>query len=334
MKQYIAIDSGKSNTKIAHLKNNEIVTSSFLTRIEESTFDDDDPGSNTALVEYEGVVYKVGKGAKRHAELSTSKKTFEHKLATLYAIATCCSENEIDEVYAAIGIPVKDHEVVEERNIYREYILPDGEITIRYKAAGSEKIITKTFKIVGKKVYPESIGAVLLPGIDPSGTVAVVDLGHLNINLTIYNCGDVDREYSVTNTMGGNALVTGLSQHLSSHFGAVGPKQIADILCKKGEARCLVPKKQNADIENKSREMINQYLLDYVKKIKDECVTAQWSVDYLDFAFIGGGVKLVGNEIKQIFGDHVAIAENPVYVNAIGFLKIMTGKLLGIDWSE
>lgn len=64
------------------------------------------------IVEYEGKVYKIGANADTDASLSTSKKDFTHKLCTLYAIASFCSENEVDEVKLAIGIPVKDYEMV------------------------------------------------------------------------------------------------------------------------------------------------------------------------------------------------------------------------------
>ena len=98
MKRYIAIDSGKSSTKIASYDiNTKLITKrSFRTRIGEGTFEDDDPGAATYIVEYEGKVYKIGANADTDASLSTSKKDFTHKLCTLYAIASFCSENEVD----------------------------------------------------------------------------------------------------------------------------------------------------------------------------------------------------------------------------------------------
>lgn len=336
MKRYIAIDSGKSSTKIALYdpSTKTITKRSFRTRIGEGTFEDDDPGTATYLVQYEGKTYKIGANADTDASLDTSKKSFTHKLCTLYAIASFCSENEVDEVNAAIGIPVKDYEVVKNRNEYREYILPDGEITLSYKLTGTSPIVTKTFRIVTKQVYPESLGAIFADGVNPNDTVAVIDIGHLNINQTIYNAATPDKEYSITSTLGGNALVNGLSQKLSSTFSFVDNKKTAEILTRPHEKRCLTPKRVTADsamIENESREVIDKYLLDHVKNILEACRGAQWSVDYLDMVFIGGTTNLLRNEIYEIFGEQVIIPQDPVFANVCGFLKILCGKTLGIE---
>ena len=338
MKRYIAVDSGKSSTKVAELimngKNQDevIEISKFRTRIGEGTFDDDNPGNNTFIMEYDGKTYKIGKNADSDAELDTSKKTLTHKICTLYAIANICSAKEVDEVYAAIGIPVKDWENVNIRNEYRSYILPEGEISVKYKKSGDGPIVEKTFKIAGRYVYPETLGALFIGNNINTGTVGVIDIGHLNVNQTIYNNIDVDKEYSMTDTLGGNALVTGLAQTLSAQFGFINPKQTADILLKQNENRCLMPKRlneQNKDVPKKSKEVIDRFLKKHVEGILDHCKIAQWSVDYMDFIFIGGTSIILKKEIQEVFGDDVVIPENPEYANVIGFLRIMCGKSLG-----
>jgi len=336
MKRYIAIDSGKSSTKIASYDvNTKLITKrSFRTRIGEGTFEDDDPGAATYIVEYEGKVYKIGANADTDASLSTSKKDFTHKLCTLYAIASFCSENEVDEVNAAIGIPVKDYEVVKSRNEYREYILPEGEITMSYKLTGTSPVVTKTFRIVTRQVYPESMGAIFADGVNPSEAVAVIDIGHLNVNQTIYNGGQPDKEYSMTDTLGGNALVSGLSQKLSSTFSFIDCKQTGEILTRSHDKRCLIPKRvtaNSAEIENSSRAIIDDYLHDHVTKILEHCKSAQWPVDYLDFVFIGGTTRLLKDEIYDVFGEQVVIPNDPVFANVCGFLKILCGKTMKIE---
>lgn len=328
MKRYITVDSGKSTTKIAVYdeKNNQILTEDILTKYDDGIFEDTDPGRNTSIVEYEGKVYKVGQGAVREAELKTSKMTFIHKLCTMFAIAKNCSPDEVDEVYVGIGIPVKDYEFPEGRNAYRDYILPEGEITIRYKLSGNSPIETRTFKLVGRYVFPEGSGALFAPGVMGLGTVGVIDIGHLNVNMTIYNGGDADQTMSVTTTKGGNALVSGLAQKLSAAYSFINKKQTFELLCRKGSDRCLKPIKPNAEIEASSKEMVDQYLLDYVTAIREDCMAAQWSVDYTQFVFIGGTTQMVIDEIRTVFGDEVIIPGTGSYTNAVGFLIAMCGR--------
>lgn len=332
MKRYIAVDSGKNATKVATYdpETKKVSLTKFRTKTGKGTFEDDDPGKNTFIMEYEGNIYKIGRGAESDAELVTSKKTPAHKLCTLYAIASVCSEDEIDEVSVTIGIPVKDYENVELRNEYRHYILPEGDITVTYKNNGEMQPVTKTFRIVNRFVRPETLGALFIGDKVNTGTVAVIDIGHLNVNQTVYNNLEVDNEYSMTDTFGGNALVSGLSQKLSSKYTYINEKTTADILMKTGEDRCLKPNRTNPQIEKESRELIDEYMLNHVKKILAHCESAQWSVDYMDFIFIGGTSYLLKNEIREVFGENVIIPEKPEYANVIGFLRIMCGKLLDI----
>lgn len=175
MKRYIAVDSGKGNTKVAvyDAATEKVRTSIFETKYDEGTFEDTDPGRDTFIVEMKGRTYKIGHASSLGAELTSSKKTFVHKLCTLFAIARECSENEVDEVYAAIGIPVKDYQEVNIRNEYRKFILPDEEITVSYKLTGDSDVITKTFRIVGRYVYPETYGAIFIDGVDPLSLIHI-----------------------------------------------------------------------------------------------------------------------------------------------------------------
>lgn len=328
MRRYIAVDSGKSFTKIAIYdeQQNQITEKNIRTKYDEDIFEDTDPGRETALIEFEGKVYRVGNGATKEAELATTKKLFIHKLCTILAVAMECSENEVDDVYCGIGLPVKDYEIPVERNAYRDFILPTEPVTVRFKRNGNSPIETRTFRFAGRYVYPEGVGALILPGVAAMGTVGVIDIGHLNVNGTIYNGGDPDQTMSFTTTKGCNALVSGLAQKLSAAYSFINKAQTASLLVRAGSDRCLKPVRPNPETEQSSKEMIDRYLLDYVKQIKEDCLAAQWSVDYTQFVFIGGTTTLITNEIKQVFGDEVIISPSGAYTNAIGFLVLMCGR--------
>ena len=135
MKRYITVDSGKSFTKvdIYDEPSNQIISKNIRTKYDEGVFEDTDPGQNTSLIEFDGQIYRVGQGATKEAELKSSKKLPIHKICTMLAVALECSADEVDEVYCGIGIPVKDYEFPEERNSYRDYILPTEPVTVRFK---------------------------------------------------------------------------------------------------------------------------------------------------------------------------------------------------------
>lgn len=328
MKRYIAVDSGKGNTKVAvyDAATEKVHTSIFETRYDEGTFEDTDPGRDTFLVEMNGRTYKIGHAAATGAELTSSKKTFVHKLCTLFAIARECSENEVDEVYAVIGIPVKDYQEVAIRNEYRKFILPEGEITISYKLTGDSEVVTKTFKIVGRFVYPETYGAIFADGVNPLATVGVVDIGFLNVNMTVFNAGEPDYIASVTTNKGANALISGLAQKLSAAFSFINKTQTTELLNRVGDDRCLKPIKPNKQIEKDSKAVIDKYVKDHVSGIMDDCRAAQWSTDYTQFVFIGGTINMIEEEVKEVFGTEVIIPEDSTFINAIGFLKAMCAR--------
>lgn len=338
MERCIAVDSGKSATKVAvyNKEKNQADVFKFRTRIGKGNFQDDAIEMNTAVVsvqgvpDLEGTIFKVGNGATVDAETVTTKKTVTHKLCTLFAIASICSEHETDQIHAAIGIPVKNWENVDERMDYKEFILPDGEITIQYKTANMDQPVKKTFTIISKHVYQETLGALFISDNVNTGHVAVIDIGHLNTNQTVYDNLEVSKQFSLTDTSGGNALVTGLAQELSSAFSLVDESVVAKVLNRTGTDRCLKPKHPNKEIEARSKEIIDEYMLNHVRNIRRNCDSKRWAVDYMDFIFIGGTTHLLQKEIYEVFGDEVVIPDNPEYANVIGFLRILCGKLLKI----
>lgn len=333
MKRYISVDSGKNATKIAVYdpKTEQISVKKFRTKMSKGYFEDDAIESETMIAEIGGNVYKIGMGAMMEAETTTSKMTDIHKNCTLLAIARECSENEVDEVYAAIGIPVKDYEDVLSRNAYRAFILPEGEITVRYKESSEAPIKTKTFRIVSRDVFPETMGALFVDGYVPDAMTAVIDIGHLNVNLTVYVGIEVDKKYSLTDVLGGNNLVTGLAQELSAAFSLCDEKTVAMVLAREGDNRCLRTVNPNPDLEKRSKEIIDEYMLNHVLEIKRKCDAKRWPVDFMNVIAIGGTSYILRNEIREVFGQNVIIPNNPEFANAKGFLRIMIGKRLHKD---
>lgn len=332
MVKYIAVDSGKFATKLAvyDKKKNKTSIFKFRTKTGAGSFDDDSLEKNTFIAEIDGVTYKIGNGAITEADLQTSKKSESHRLCTLSALAMCASCDEVDEMHVAIGIPVKEWEVVEKRNEYKNYILPDGEISVTMKTKSDEPPKTKRFKIVSKYVFPESVGALYLDRTMDykDSTAAVIDIGNLNINCTCWNSFELDRQYSLTDELGGNILIAGLSQELSAQFSRCDENLVARVLTLPKEERKLCPVRPNPKTEEDSRKVIDNYLLEHVKTIKRRCDSKHWSLDFMNLVFIGGTSKLLKNEIYEVFGECVYIPDEPEYANVIGFLRLLGAKVL------
>ncbi len=331
MDRYIAIDSGKNATKVAiyDVKNKITKKFTFPTKIGHGDFSDDAIESCTFLAEIDNQVYKIGKGAKTNAELETSKMTDIHRICTLSAIAMCVSDKEVDDVHVAIGIPVKEFENVEKRNEYRNFILPDGKVTVTLKPKNDDEPKKLTFNIVTKLVAPESSGVLYLnPAKYNKTTTATIDIGSLNVNGSYWNGFDIDSDFSLTGELGSKILIAGLAQELSAEFSRCDEKLIANILRQPLEHRHLTPIKQNPEIETRSAEFIHKYLVEHVRKIKALCNTKNWSLDYMELVFLGGTSKMLENELYEVFGNEIYIAEDPVYANVLGFLnKLCTKKL-------
>lgn len=332
MERFIAIDSGKYATKIATYddKEDKVVVGKFRTKISPGNFLDDALETSTVIAEYDGKIFKIGNGALQEAELNTSKASEIHKISVLTAIAMNVSDNEVDDVHAAIGIPVKEWENVEKRNEYKHYILPDEMVEMKIMLKSETEPITKRFRIVSKHVYPESQGALFLKSVAPysNDTVGVIDIGNLNINGTCWTMRELDRQYSLTDELGGNILISGLSQELSAAFSRCDENYVAKVLKQPKDKRMLVPNRPNPEIESSSKALIDEYLINHIKQIKRRCDSKHWSLDFMTLVFIGGTSDLLVNEIKSVFGDDVIIPNKPEYANVAGFLRVMCSKIL------
>lgn len=324
MAKFISVDCGKYDTKITayHMESDEYSIQKFRTRMEPGTMDDDMLEKNTFLAEVEGKVYKLGFGAKYEAAMETSKKSEIHKVCTLAAIARCISKDKPEDVTVVIGIPYQLCIIPQERLAYKDYIIPAGKHTVRLKMSNDTPAYSVTFTIVDRYVFPESLGVIYMYPQKAGELVGISDIGNLNKNNTYCNKFVPIQESSFTDKSGGEFLITGLAEQLSSELGMHIDRNVAsNVLLLPKDKRFLMPNNGDKKVADKSREVIDKYLLDYVVAARRLLDTKQWSLDFMQMFFIGGTTRLIRNEIKEIFGDNIIIPERPEFVNAEGFLK-------------
>ena len=337
MERFIAIDSGKFGTKVVEydFKNNCISKEfQIRTKISDGDLRDDAIEAHTVVVEIDNHTYKVGNGARgTGVDLETNKMTDMHKNCVLTALATIASANEKDEINVAICMPAKDWAVVSKRIDFKEYILPEGDITVSIKTSSSAPVVKKTFTIKSRNAYPEGLGALfaddVINTITAETVTGVLDIGNLNLNALLFQGVDPILDKSSTADLGGSILIEELSQELSTNITTCDEMITASILKNKSDERCF-PANANLSPEQieESKKIIKRVLKEHAGKIKRCCNARNWPINVINIVAIGGTSKDIEEELKEAFGNNLIVLNNPTYVNAYGCLRIMCSKLL------
>jgi len=348
MHRFVAIDSGKYQTKYASCDENgeNIITDIFRTKITDNALMDDDYIEKaTCIVEIDGKTYKVGNRALRSADLVTSKKSDIHRISTLTAIAKCCSDDEIDDIDVAFGIPIADFDNRVAKMEYKDFILPKLELdekatqetkTYVYKPSDVIEVtlrettdsipITKRFRILSKVVYPESSGVFYEnPILFANRPASVIDIGNLNINCMICNNFEYITESIITADLGGSIMMTRLMDKVRTELQT--PCDLNTIAYALKHKRVIpFSSDANKEKEERSTEIINSFLLEYASDIKAKCLAKNWALDNMIICFIGGTTELISDELKAVFGSGIYIPDEPTYCNVLGFLKLLYSK--------
>lgn len=338
MASYISVDCGKYNTKACAFdgKSGSLKKFKFRTKVGEGTFEDDMFEKGTFIVQVDGgTVYKVGNGGRNEPELETTKKTEIHRICTLAGAAMAAGNDGKDGVDIVIGIPLQVANIPEERIAYKDYILGgEGTVhTVKLKKDPSSEPVEIKLEFKRRLVYPEGLGALYEYPQKVDGPTAIIDIGNLNTNNTYAEGFTVNMESCFTDELGGKVLISGLAQELTSELGMRCDDNLAaSTLLRPLEARALRPKNGDKAVAEKSRSIINNYLLEHVRAIKRKCDTRHWPLDFMNIICIGGTAKLLSHEIEEVFGENTFIPDSPEYVNACGFLKKMCADA-GVDIS-
>lgn len=325
--RYCAVDTGKKDTKLKSFDpdTKKTMLLKFCTKISEGTFDDDMFEKGTFIVQVDdGPVYKIGHGARNEPEMETSKKSEIHRVCTYAAVALACGCSEHMNVNIAIGIPFKLCEIPEERISYKKYILGEPGVLhkVRIKTTCSGPVHTSNFTFNKTNVYPEGIGTLYEFPARLQGITGIIDIGNLNTNYLYCDSFLINSDGCHTNEMGGKILITGLSGMLSGELGArVDVPLAAATLLKPYQERYLPANNGNKELSIRSKALIDQFLLEHVRSIKQACDAKHWPLLFMNLVFVGGTSRLLQNEIREVFGENVFIPDAPEYVNVNGFLR-------------
>lgn len=322
MDRYISVDSGKNGTKVCILRKDHIEKFTFSTRMDEGNMQDV-PEANTYIVEYEGKVFKIGDGANKQAPYETTKQSDIHKLSTLMAIALKVDNG--DRVNVVIGCPLTIYENVTQRENYKNYMLPEGNVKIKVKIGTN--IHEKTFAISKRMVLPEGSGIIYLKMAEfRNKFVGVIDIGGLNMNASIYSKLMLQHNFSVTADMGSNKLCVGLAQALNSAYSTnVSPEWVDHMLKEESKSSRRVKSRHVPEATTESPGFIEKYVKDHVNSILEACTKANWDLMNTDLVFIGGTSALLKDEISEVLNDDVYVPNEAAFINSLGWLKVLCG---------
>lgn len=304
MRRIIAIDPGKYATKGMTMNGEDRKRIMFRTKMDDTS--EEKAGDNkSCVVKYNGDQVVIGESAET-IDYDKSKTKKIHKLAAYTAIAKLSNNNE--DITLVVGCPLSIFNNVEERESYKEYMKGEGLINISLDG------VKRTFNIVDVIACPESSG-IIFKSVNKykDKLIAVIDIGGLNTNCCIYDELLPVRSTSFTTNLGANILRNDLKQHLNSVFPEANLQDF--------QMEHIIRDGFIKSNKEESKEVIKTFLQRHINSVIDEAKRKGWDIRNIDFIFVGGGSKLLENEIKNVIPD-AEISETAEWDNVEGFYEI------------
>lgn len=320
-RRFITVDSGKNTTKGVEIENGAVVKRFNVATKMNETQETISTSKSSFVVQFNGKAEMIG-GLKGKYNFDTSKAQEVHRRATYLSISKLADNG--DDVILTIGCPLSVWFNTKAREAYKRYMLNlsdsdkldvnQGNIPLTFSVDGEEY----TFNIEHLLVYPETSGFLIKNEEKYIGrSVAVVDIGGLNINGVVYQPTgeegtlEPNEDTYFTINEGGNVFMTRLAKELNTVFGTnIQEYEIPEIL-KKGFIKVN---------KEESEKIIQDFTATFIEQVRQEMKAHSWSVETLDFIFTGGGSILFKDSIQGVpaFSD-AEFSENAVWDNAEGF---------------
>jgi len=305
----ISVDPGKYATKaIALNKNNSMEKVHFRTKIFKLN-------NNTGLeaqgksfnVTLNGEDYIIGDQGEE-VDYTVDKANINHKLATYTAAAQLLEGYQA--IKLVIGCPTSIYRNKGLREDYKNYIWNNGKVGIKV----NEK--PYSFLVGNILVLPEGSGIVYTkPELFKDKRVAVIDLGGLNMNFTIYDNLIPQPSSMFTLNHGYAEIETKLTNELNSVYGTSLTSNDIQNIIKQGGV------KLKGTIDPKSSHIIDSIINQYMVKLIQETKKNNFNLDMMDVVFVGGTSLLIHDKIKQYL-PHAIIMDNAIWTNVEGFYKV------------
>jgi len=291
---YIAIDSGKSHTKVAWYERNNpknlIITDAFRTAA--TSIKPSDFFNSGTVIKYDGCYYDVGHNEVRLTS-ENSKLTMTHELCVFTGIATALVDldmnpKETQFIKLAINVPLHDFKTDKKKYIDQ------------YKNKAVKLILNKKpvhFIIHSVDLFYEGSGAIIKNTTTDIGDFYVIDIGGRNDTHILFSNF---RPVKNRNTMTNNGVLP-LLQSVANELSAGGYDY--DIIDVEEIVKGVKPKPSRFD------EIFSQYAKNHVGRIRNQVQTFKLIPDHVTIIISGGGSLALkpflkeefANEFKMIF---------------------------------
>ena len=302
----IAVDPGKFAIKSATLDDPNVLTlrSKLYSLNDNEQFD---PQGNSVYITYEGKNYIIGDQGVA-VDQDFSKETILHKVGLMASLSRFIKDG--DAVRLVLGCPASIYKDKTAREHYRDFMTDNGNL----------KFETNTDKydvsIVSTLVLPESSGApYVYPQYFKDSRVAVVDIGGLNLNFSVYNNLVLELDSMRTVNYGGYMIEDMVKDKFSGRFGvALSQADYEQVLVNDGLFKNGTILPESTDLLH---ELFHQFAADISKVVK----SFDYDLSIMKVLFIGGSSNLLKNDITE-FIPHAMIRNDCAHVNVTGFLKV------------
>lgn len=312
-RRLVAVDSGKYAIKGISDQTKPGDEFYLVGTYDETVEDVADSGSY--VVEFGKHKYVFGSQASgRSRELD--KKDTNHKLGAYLAISQLVENG--DEVDLVIGSPLSVFLQKDNREDFKQFM--SSQETINLVVNGTPF----TFTIKSVTVAPESSGLTFQEkhyDLFNDDIVAVVDIGGLNTNISVYNNFNLVRSNCITLNNGVYPLMELLRSDLSALSGSRITEQQIRHIVKNG-----VLKLANVSVDGSS-EIIKKKSVDTIKQILNAAKDKDFDLmTFEKVAFTGGGSHDLQTYISSLV-PHAKISANCLYDNVYGWLELLKSTL-------
>lgn len=248
-------------------------------------------------LEYEGKHYFIGEG---NFETELNKSNKENFLPLLLTgIAINSTKNDVFQS-VVVGLPINQYK--NNKQSLENLVLTNKVKEIKFNGE-SRKIIISDFK-----VYPEAIGAYY--SFNTQEDVIIVDLGGRTSDIAYI----VNKKVVTSSTVavGTLSIYKDIADKLNSTYGLDLGLQEAERIIEKGY------------LELDGLKVDLSFITDILKrnfmKINDD-LTMKYPIRTEKIILVGGGHTLFSKAFKNRY-ENSSVAENPIYANSQGFLKV------------
>lgn len=306
MERIVAVDPGKFAIKFVTSGDDTVksLRSKLYSLNDNEQFD---PQGNSVYITYDGKNYIIGDQGVA-VDQDFSKKTILHKIGLMAALSKFVKDG--DTVRLVLGCPASVYKDKGARENYRDFMTDRGNL----------KFETNTDKydisVISTLVLPESSGApYVYPQYFKDSRVAVVDIGGLNLNFSVYNNLVLELDSMRTVNYGGYMIEDMVKDKFSARFGvALSQPDYEQVLINDGLFK-------NGTIIPESTDLLHELFHEFAADISKVVKSFDYDLSLMKVLFIGGSSALLKNDITE-FIPHAMIRSECAEVNVTGFLKV------------